>query len=118
MRVVWLREVGPPDVLEVGDAPDPAPGPGQAVVDVVAAGVDCVVSHVDVGWLGADGTGLPPIPGNEVGGVVSAVGAGVDPGLVGRRVVTGTGGSGGYVERVAVSADGVIPVPDGLDLRD
>lgn len=118
MRVVWLREFGPPDVLEVGDAPDPAPGPGQVVVDVVAAGVNFVETQVRAGRFGADGTDLPTIPGNEVGGVVSAVGAGVDPGLVGRRVVTSTGGSGGYAERVAVSADGVIPVPDGLDLRD
>jgi NADPH2:quinone reductase len=56
------------------------------------------------------------IPGNGVGGVVTAVGAGADPGLVGRRVVSGTGSSGGYAERAAVDADGLVMVPDGLAL--
>jgi NADPH2:quinone reductase len=49
-----------------------------------------------------------------VGGVVAAVGEGVDPALLGRRVVTATGGSGAYAERVAVPAAGVVPVPEGL----
>ena len=35
MRAVWMREYGPPDVLVAGDAPDPVPGPGQALVEVV-----------------------------------------------------------------------------------
>ncbi|KWX01898.1 Quinone oxidoreductase [Carbonactinospora thermoautotrophica] len=56
------------------------------------------------------------IPGNGVGGVVTAVGAAADEGLVGKRVVSSTGGSGGYAERVAVDAGGVFEVPDGLDL--
>jgi NADPH2:quinone reductase len=51
---------------------------------------------------------LPAIPGNGVGGRVEAVGAGVEPGLVGRRVVTSTGGSGAYAERVAVDAGGLL----------
>src|SRR6185312_3541191 len=60
----------------------------------------------------------PFIPGNGVGGTVIAVGAGVDSSLVGQRVVTSTGGSGGYAERVAVDAAGLIPVPTALDLLD
>jgi NADPH:quinone reductase len=56
------------------------------------------------------------IPGNGVGGVVSSVGAGADGDLIGKRVVSGTGGSGGYAERVAVNTGGLFEVPDGLDL--
>jgi len=61
---------------------------------------------------------LPAVLGNGVGGVVLAVGEGVDPALAGRRVVTTTGGTGGYAERVAVDADLPIEVPAALDLRD
>jgi NADPH2:quinone reductase len=56
------------------------------------------------------------ILGNGVGGVVAAVGAGVDGGPVGKRVVAGTGGSGGYAERAAVEAGGLVEVFDGLEL--
>ena len=56
------------------------------------------------------------ILGNGVGGVVTAVGADVDAALVGKRVVTSTGGSGGYAERVAVDAAGLVEVPDGVAL--
>lgn len=59
---------------------------------------------------------LPTIPGNGVGGVVRAVGPGLDPALVGTRVVGSTGGSGGYAEAALVPADVLYPVPDGLAL--
>jgi NADPH2:quinone reductase len=59
---------------------------------------------------------LPIVPGNGVGGVVAEVGDGVAAGLLGTRVVTGTGGSGAYAERAAVAADALFPVPDGLPL--
>ena len=63
-------------------------------------------------------TELPMIPGNGVGGVVVSVGAEVDERLVGKRVVASTGGSGGYAERAAVDAGGMIEVPEGLELDD
>lgn len=50
--------------------------------------------------------------------MVTAVGAGVDEGLVGQRVVTSTGGTGAYAEKVAVDAGGLFEVPDGLALDD
>jgi NADPH:quinone reductase len=48
--------------------------------------------------------------------VVSAVGEGVDAGLIGTRVVTSTGGSGGYAQQVAVDAELLFEVPDELAL--
>ena len=54
---------------------------------------------------------LPAVLGNGVGGIVSAVGEGADPALAGTRVVTSTGGRGGYAQRCAVPAAGLIPVP-------
>ncbi len=116
MEAIWLHEFGGPEVLALGDAPDPVAGAGQAVVDVAHANITFVETQFRATGGGPFAGELPMIPGNGVGGVVAAVGDGVDPGLVGTRVVTSTGGSGGYAERVAVDAAGLIAVPDGLAL--
>ncbi|WP_344944394.1 zinc-binding dehydrogenase [Actinomadura miaoliensis] len=113
---MWLREFGGPEVLVAGDAPDPVAGPGQAVVDVAFANITFVETQFRATGSGPFKARLPMIPGNGVGGVVAAVGDGVDPGLVGRRVVSSTGGSGGYAERAVVDAAGLYPVPDALAL--
>lgn len=120
MRAVWMREFGPPEVLMIGDAPDPEPGPGQVVVQVAAVSITFVETQVRAGTMRIPGQALqlPMIPGNGVSGVVIAVGDGVDGGLLGQHVVTSTGGSGSYAEQVRVDAGGLIPVPAGLDLRD
>lgn len=49
-------------------------------------------------------------------GRVSAVGAGVDPGWLGRRVLAGTGETGGFAERAVATVEDLFPVPDGLGL--
>ncbi|REE94821.1 zinc-binding dehydrogenase [Thermomonospora umbrina] len=116
MRAVWLREFGGPEVLVAGDAPDPAAGPGRVVVDVAFANITFVETQFRATGAGPFRVEPPIIPGNGVGGVVASVGEGVDPGLVGRRVITSTGGSGGYAERVAVDAESLFEVPDGLAL--
>jgi NADPH2:quinone reductase len=115
-----MREYGPPSVLVPGTAPDPVPAAGQVVIAVAAVGIAWIETERRSGRAAAFGPepGLPQIPGNGVGGVVAALGAGVDPGLLGRRVVSSTGGSGAYAERVAVDAAGAVPVPDGLGLPD
>jgi NADPH2:quinone reductase len=116
MRAIWLHGFGGPEVLVAGDAEDPVAGPGQALIDVAFANITFVETQFRATGQGPFSGALPMIPGNGVGGVVAAVGAGADPALVGRRVVSGTGGSGGYAERVAVDAAAPIPVPDGLAL--
>ncbi len=118
MRVVWLSEFGAPEVLVAGEAPDPVPGHGQVKVEVAYANVTFVETQFRASGAGPFGGAgaLPMIPGNGVGGTVSGVGTGVDPALVGRRVITSTGGSGGYAEFVAVDADALVPVPSTLPL--
>ncbi|KDN23334.1 zinc-binding dehydrogenase [Amycolatopsis rifamycinica] len=116
MRAVWLSEFGGPEVLVPGEAPDPVPGPGQVLVEVGFANTTFVETQFRAGAPGPFKASLPVIPGNGVGGVISAVGAGVDPALAGQRVVTSTGGSGGYAERVAVDAAAVFEVPPALSL--
>jgi NADPH2:quinone reductase len=113
MRAVWLRKTGGPEVLVAGDAPDPVPGPGQVLIEVELANVTFVETQLRAG-TGPFSLELPVIPGNGVGGVVASVGPGVDEELIGRRVVSSMGGSGGYAELAAVDAAGVIEVPDAL----
>jgi NADPH2:quinone reductase len=116
MRAVWLKEFGGPEVLVGGDAPDPEPGPGQVLVEVVFANITFVETQFRSGRQGPFKAELPVIPGNGVGGVVSAAGEGVDGELVGKMVVTGTGGSGGYAQRAVVDAAGLFEVPQGVAL--
>ncbi|RFS84802.1 NADPH:quinone reductase [Actinomadura spongiicola] len=119
MRAVWLTGFGGPEVLVPGEAPDPVPGEGRALVAVEFANITFVETQTRAGGGPFPVRWEPPvIPGNGVGGVVSAVGPGVDGRLVGRRVVSGTGGTGGYAELAAVDAAGLFEVPDGLALDD
>lgn len=121
MQAVVLTKFGPPNVLEfVEDWPEPVPGPGQALVNVAYAGITFVETQVRAGRPPnpAMAPTLPAVPGNGVGGVVAAVGAGVDPGLVGTRIVAAAGGRGGYARRCAVPVSGLVPVPDLLALDD
>ena len=118
MRAVWLREFGGPEVLVAGAAADPVAGVGEVVVEVAYANITFVETQFRAGGKGPFRAELPMVPGNGVGGVVAAVGEGVDPALLGRRVVSSTGGSGGYAEQVAVPVVGLYQVPTGLGLDD
>ena len=115
MKALQIREFGPPEVLVAEELPDPRPSEGQVVVDVAAVGVNFIETLVRAGAFADEVNPEPFVPGNEVGGVVSEVGPGVDPALVGQRVVTSTGGKRGYAERVAVAADGLVEIPRELE---
>jgi NADPH:quinone reductase len=115
MRAVWLRKTGGPEVLAAGDAPDPVAGPGQVLIEVELANVTFVETQLRAGTAPFS-LELPVIPGNGVGGVVAAVGPGVDARLAGRRVVSSMGGSGGYAELAVVDAAEPVEVPAGLGL--
>jgi Alcohol dehydrogenase GroES-like domain len=84
MRVVRVDRFGEPDVLVVGKADEPEPGAGQVMVDVRVAGV--VYGDVTV-RSGRYPLPLPWVPGLDVGGVVTAVGPGMDESLCGKTVV-------------------------------
>ncbi|MDG4864338.1 alcohol dehydrogenase catalytic domain-containing protein, partial [Streptomyces sp. T-3] len=65
----------------------PAPGPGEALVRVAAAGICMSDREVYDGHRDAAYVRYPVVPGHEWAGTVEAVGAGVDPALVGRKTV-------------------------------
>lgn len=118
MRAVWLREFGAPEVLTPGEAPDPVAGPGQVVIDVEYANITFIETQFRATGAGPFGAKakLPMIPGNGVGGVVTATGPTVPATLVGTRVIASTGGSGGYAERAAVDATALFEVPATLPM--
>ena len=114
MKAVSCKEFGPPESLVVEEVADPSAGPGQVVIDVHA----CGVNFPDVLIIEDKYQFKPPLPfspGGEVGGVVSAIGEGVDGLAVGDRVIASTGW-GGMAEKVVTAAASVLPAPDGVDL--
>jgi NADPH:quinone reductase len=120
VQAVVMSEFGPPDVLVAAEVADPVAGPGQVLVDVEIANVTFVETQVRAGRAPNPSMlpRLPAILGNGVGGVVASAGTGVAQELAGTRVITTTGGSGGYAERVAVDAALLIAVPAGQNLAD
>jgi NADPH:quinone reductase-like Zn-dependent oxidoreductase len=85
MRAAIFSEHGGPEVVRVAEVPTPEPGPGQVRIEVRASSMN----HLDL-WVRRGlpiETTMPHIGGSDVAGVVDAVGAGVDAGLVGTRVV-------------------------------
>lgn len=117
MRAATVTKFGGPEVFEVVETPDPEPGPGQVVIDVEVADVLMLDTVVRSG-AGQDYWPMRPpyVPGCGVAGRVGRVGADVEPGLVGRRVVARTGAAGGYADRAVVDARRVVEVPEVLDL--
>lgn len=136
MRALRLREPGKPLVLE--EVPVPAPGPGEALVQVAG----CGVCHTDVGFW-KDGVptraSLPLTLGHEISGVVAELASDViHPDLLGRSVIVpavipcgkcalcvagrgnvcpdqvmpGNDMDGGFAEFVRVPARGLCPVDD------
>jgi NADPH:quinone reductase-like Zn-dependent oxidoreductase len=116
VRAVVITRHGDPDVLRVEDRPEPAPGPGEVVVDVRAAGLNFADVMARMG-LYPDAPRPPVVVGYEVAGEVAAVGSGVDGVAVGDRVMAGTR-FGGHAERVAVPAAGAVPLPDHISFAE
>lgn len=113
MRAIELNGFGGPEVMEWTVTVDPEPGPGEVLVEVIAAGVN----RADV--MQRRGFYPPPadassVPGLECSGTVVALGDGVTEWAVGDRVCALLAG-GGYAELVAVPATQLLPIPDGLD---
>ncbi|MEV6317777.1 zinc-binding dehydrogenase [Streptomyces sp. NPDC051776] len=116
MRAVRVAEFGPPEVMRVEYVPHPERGEGEVLVDVAAAGVQFVETLVRAGKSAH--VPRPYTPGRDVAGVVSAVGPGADPALLGRRVAGQTERTGGYAERAVVHSRALHVLPDSLSLHD
>jgi putative PIG3 family NAD(P)H quinone oxidoreductase len=114
MHAITMREPGGPEVLEWTEVPDPAPGAGEVLIEVTAAGVN----RADV--LQRQGSYAPPpgasdLIGLECSGTVAALGDGVTGWELGEPVCALLAG-GGYAERVVVPAPQLMRAPSGVDL--
>ncbi|MGV9679904.1 zinc-binding dehydrogenase [Nocardia sp. NPDC003482] len=118
MRTVEIRTFGSPGELAVVERPDPVPARGEVVIDTEAIGVGGVDAVIRRGTIGGYGFDTGHVPGSEVAGVVSAVGADVDRAWIGRRVWAFTGTGGGYAERAVASIEQVLALPDEIAAAD
>lgn len=116
MRAAFAKELGGIDCVELGELPDPTPTTGQVLIRVHVAGV----GPWDVGFLGGGfpGVAVPFIPGQEVAGVVEAVGdeADVQPGD--RVYASLFPAGGGFAELALASGEGLAPMPDRLSFEE
>jgi putative PIG3 family NAD(P)H quinone oxidoreductase len=116
MRAVTITDPGGPEVLSVASVPDPVPAAGEVLIEVVAAGLNRADLLQRQG-LYPPPPGAPPYPGMECSGRIAALGPGVTGWRAGDEVCALLAG-GGYAELVAVPAGQVLPVPDGVTVRD
>ncbi len=143
MKAVLIRSHGGPEVVTVGDLPEPAPGPGEVRVAVRAAAVNHLDLWVCRGWPGLQ-LSFPHVLGSDMAGVVDAVGPGVAEPRVGDAVVVnptfscgrcahclagdenlcrrfsilGEHVSGGQAERLVIPAAHAMPKPARLSFEE
>ena len=77
VRTIEYRSFGGPEVLEMVEVPESAPGPGQVRIAVRAAGLNPVDWKIFSGMMGGDAPAAPQGVGRDYAGVVDAVGEGV-----------------------------------------
>ena len=111
MQALVVTRNGGPEVLEVQSRPVPSPGPGEVLIEVAAAGVNFIDVYQRTGVYAIP---TPFVLGGEGAGRITAIGVDVSDVAVGELVAT-AGATGAMAEQVVVSADQVVPVPDGVD---
>ncbi len=121
MKAIRVHSFGGPEVLQLEELDDPVPGDGEVIVDVHAAGINPADTYMRNGTYSIVPE-LPYIPGGDAGGVISAVGAGVETHSVGDRVFVGTALSfdltGCYAEKVKRKASEVMRLPEGVSFAE
>jgi NADPH:quinone reductase-like Zn-dependent oxidoreductase len=104
MKAAFINQHGGPEVLQYGDLPDPVAGPGEVLVNVLAASVNAADWKSRSGGYGR--VRFPYVLGRDFSGLVSAVGAGVDDLRIGDEIfaVCEAGQEGAYAEKIAIKA--------------
>lgn len=113
MHAIRIDRTGGPEVLQYVERPVPEPGAGQALVRILAAGVNFIDTYQRSGLYPMS---FPFTPGLEACAVVEHVGTGVAGLKAGDRVAFAAC-LGSYAEYNVVDADKVVPVPSGIDDR-
>ncbi len=112
-RAAQFREPGGTDVLEIVEIPEPTPEPGQVRLAVKAAGVNPFDYKLLHGWIPGLPKALPAGLGNDVAGVVDALGEGVTELAVGDEVL-GQSATPSYATSALATAGALLAKPAGL----
>ena len=121
MRAIEYTRHGAPDVLELVERDDPAPGEGEYAVDLHAASVSPFDCKLRAGHLQKFfRVEFPKIPGRDGAGIVSAVGGGVSGFRVGDRVgvMAGHGRTGSYASKRLCLPREMVALPARLDFAE
>ncbi|WP_411129265.1 quinone oxidoreductase family protein [Streptomyces sp. x-19] len=112
MRAIFVKQYGGPEVMSWGELPDPTPRRGEALVRLGVAGVN----FMDVGarTRPLPGWSVPSVLGVEGVGYITALGEDVQGLAVGDRVAWYYH-PGSYAELLAIPADRLVKVPEGVD---
>lgn len=124
MKVAAQKRYGGPEVIEIVERPKPVPGPGEVLIEVHASTVtlaDCAFRKADpfiVRFFGGLFRPKLDVLGDDIAGVVVAIGAGVTRFAVGDSVHGCTGAAlGGMAEYVCVKETAaLVRVPEGVEL--
>ncbi|MDD0856823.1 alcohol dehydrogenase catalytic domain-containing protein [Arthrobacter alpinus] len=109
-----FNRYGGPESQELIDRQVPEPGPDELGVEVHAAGVNPADWKLRSGRLGQNQQ-LPVAMGQEVAGIVTAIGVGVKNFAVGDKILGLVAPShGGYAERTIVRATDAVPKPEEI----
>lgn len=109
MKALISSEPGGPETLTIADLPDPEPGPGEVLIDVHAAGVNYPDTLI-IRDLYQARPERPFVPGNEVAGIVAALGEGVENLAVGDHVAGFVGTTGGFATKAVAPALSMVKV--------
>jgi NADPH:quinone reductase-like Zn-dependent oxidoreductase len=113
LKAAFFRRYGPPEVLEYGELPDPAPARGEVLVDIHAVSVNAADWKQRAGQYPAK-VALPHIPGRDFSGVVAAVGEGARDFQPGDAVfgVCEVPAESAYAEKIALRQEIVARKPE------
>ena len=121
MQAAFIRSLGGPELIEVGELPVPAPGPTDVLVKVTAS----VVNHVDTfvrSGAYPTRTPFPFVIGRDLVGTVADAGPGVDSVRIGEQVWCNSLGHGGrqgsFAEYAVVPRERLYRLPVGVDPMD
>jgi NADPH2:quinone reductase len=122
MKQIQFSRFGGPEVLELVERPLPEPGPGQALVEIKAAGINFAEPLMRQDRYAVTPE-LPAVPGVEAAGVIAALGPdapeGLAPGLrVAAPLFAAGAAGGGYADHVLMDAGALAPLPDDLSFED
>ncbi len=116
MRQVWISRPGPPEVLQVKEAPDPVAKPDEVRIRVRAAGINFADLMARTGMY-QDAPPIPCVVGYEVSGVIDQVGASVSDFSVGDRVLA-MPKFGGYSDTIVLPSGQVFKMPDKMSFEE